>query len=60
MKSIGPIRIPKLKMKKSTKVKRSPSVWPFTCSFEVSQFQESFAVSTMLASAMPYLSTRTT
>jgi hypothetical protein len=49
-----------LKTKKRTKVKRSPSVWPFTCSFEVSQFQESFAVSTMLASAMPYLSTRTT
>ena len=51
MNSIGPIRIPKLKMKKMPKVKSSPRVCPFTCAFEASQFQESFAVSTMLASA---------
>ena len=59
MKSSGPIRIPKLKTKKMKKLERVASVVAFGWSFEVSQCQVSCAAPTMLASAMPYLSTCT-
>ena len=59
MKSIGPIRITKLKMKKTKTLESVASVLGFGWSFEVSQCQVSRAESTKLASAMPYLSTRT-